>query len=217
MSGADSIWSQVVAGALGASPAEQFATVLGVVGVWLMMKRSLWAFPAGLVQVAIFGWVCFHGGLYSETALQVMFFCALAYGWWHWTRGRSDTTTELPITRLGGRERLAWAAGVLMLWLVWGAIMRRLGAAMAWADAFVFAVSVASQVLQARKVLDNWPGWLLANVVAIVVFWIKEYYWFAVLYGIFAVMACGGWREWRRAMAGDAPAAEKMAKETEAA
>lgn len=200
MSDADPIWSQIAAGALGASPAEQFATVLGVVGVWLMIRRSLWAFPAGLVQVAIFGWVCFHGGLYSETALQIMFFCALAYGWWHWTRGRTDAAAELPITTLGGGERLAWAAGVLALWLVWGAIMCRFGAAMAWADAFVFAVSVGSQVLQARKVLENWPGWLLANVVAVVVFWLKEFYWFSALYAVFAFMAWAGWREWLRAM-----------------
>ncbi len=197
MSEAESIWSQIVAGALGASVAEQFATVLGVVGVWLMMKRNIWAFPVGLAQVAIFGWVCFHGGLYSETALQCMFFGALVYGWWHWTRG-GPGAGALPITRLTARRRLAWAAWALALWGVWGALMARAGAALAWADAFVFAISVVSQILQARKVLDNWAGWLLANVVAVGVFWTKEYYWFAVLYGIFAAMACGGWREWAR-------------------
>ena len=200
MSEPASIWSQIVEGALSASPAEQFATVLGVAGVWLMIRRSLWAFPAGLVQVAIFGWVCFHGGLYSETALQILFFCALAYGWWHWTSGRADGAKELPVVSLDARGRLAWSAGVLVLWLGWGAVMDRVGAAMAWADAFVFAVSVASQILQARKVLENWPGWLLANITAVAVFWLKEFYWFSVLYGIFAFMAWAGWREWTRAM-----------------
>ncbi len=195
-----SIWSQIVAGALGASPAEQFATVLGVVGVWLMMKRSLWAFPAGLVQVAIFGWVCFEGRLYSETVLQVFYFGALAYGWWHWAEEAARAEGGLPISRLGRGEMAGWTGGVLVLWVGWGAIMQRAGAALAWADAFVFAVSVAAQILQARKVLENWAGWVLANAVAVGVFWVKEYYWFAVLYAIFGVMAAGGWREWARAL-----------------
>ena len=195
-----SIGSQIVAGALGASAAEQFATVLGVTGVWLMMKRSLWSFPVGLVQVAIFGWVCFDGGLYSETALQGMFFAALVYGWWHWTRGASAGGKELPISRLSRPALLAWTVAGLLLWGLWGLVMQRLGAAMAWADAFVFAVSVVSQILQARKTIENWPGWLIANLTAIVVFWLKEFYWFSVLYAIFAFMAWGGWREWSKAL-----------------
>ncbi len=204
MSDPEPIWSQILAGAIGASAAEQIATVLGIVGVWLMMKRSLWAFPIGLVQVAIFGWVCFFGGLYSETVLQGMFFVALAYGWWHWTSAAAAKGEELPITALGGRARLAWGLGVAMLWVVWGSIMARLGASLAWADAFVFSLSVGSQILQARKVVDNWVGWLVANVIAVGVFWTKEFYWFSVLYAIFAVMAWEGWREWRRAMRGQA-------------
>ncbi len=178
---------------------EIIGAVLGVIGVWLMIRRNLWAFPVGLVQVSIFGWVCFQQKLYSETALQVMFFAALAHGWWHWThpgRGRP----ELPVTRLGGRVRLAWGAGVLVLWLGWGAVMHRFGAALAYGDAFVFAVSAASQLLQARKHIENWPGWLAANTAAIGVFAVKELYLFAGLYGIFWLMALWGWREWRRTM-----------------
>jgi nicotinamide mononucleotide transporter len=35
------IWS----GLIGGSPLDQLNLVLGVVGVWLMIKRTLWAFP----------------------------------------------------------------------------------------------------------------------------------------------------------------------------
>jgi nicotinamide mononucleotide transporter len=206
-----SILEQIVGGALSASMAEQFATVLGVVGVWLMIKRKIAAFPIGLVQVSIFAWVCFHAGLYSETALQVMFFCGLAYGWWHWTRGAARArgaggaeertqATELPVTLLPGRERVAWIAAALALWAAWGGIMVLVGARAAWVDAFVFAIGVTSQVLQARKVLENWPGWLISNCVAVGLFWSQGFYWFAALYLVFAFMAVAGWREWTVAM-----------------
>lgn len=198
------IFQGIWVGIIGASALEQVATGLGLLGVGLMIRQNVWAFPVGLVQVSIFGWVCFEGRLYSETALQVMFFSALAHGWVHWTRGR-DAAHPLPVTRLSSGARVAWGVGTLALWLTWGSVMQRVGADLAYADAFVFAVSVAAQWLQARKHLENWIGWMVANAVAIGVFWTKGYYWFAVLYAVFGLMAVVGFRAWRRSMEHAAP------------
>ncbi len=197
---------QVWAGMIGATWLEQVATVLGIAGVVLMMRQNIWTFPISLLQVTLFGYVCFLGGLYSGAVLQAMFFAALVYGWIHWTRGRS-AENPLPVRRLGVRERWLYLAGMLVLWLGWGAAMARIGAALAQADAFVFSASVMSQWLQARKILENWLGWVLANTVAMVVFWTKQYYWFAVLYFVFWCLAWGGFVAWRRSMkAGRIPA-----------
>jgi len=192
----ESIWQ----GMIGASVLEQIGTVLGIIGVALMIRRKIWAFPIGLIQVSLFGFVCFQGRLYSETVLQGIFFAALAYGWWHWTHPDGREVRELPIQRLTWLETATWTAGTLLLWGIWGTAMDRLtDAALPYWDAFVFAFSVASQWLQARKILANWIGWLIANTVAIGVFWTKEYYWFALLYGVFWFMSLGGLRSWGRA------------------
>ena len=74
------------------------------------------------------------------------------------------------------------------------------GADLAYADAGVLALSVASQWLQARKKLENWLGWVAANTLGVGVFWVKEWYWFALLYVIFWGMAVAGWVAWRRSM-----------------
>jgi nicotinamide mononucleotide transporter len=94
---------------------------------------------------------------------------------------------------------MGWVAATLILWAAWGTGMRRFtDAALPYGDGFVFASSVASQWLQARKALENWIGWIIANTVAIGVFWVKGYYWFAVLYVIFWLMAWAGLRSWWR-------------------
>lgn len=184
------------------SPGEIIGTVMGVIGVWLMIRRNLWAFPIGLAQVVIFGWVCYGQRLYSETMLQVMFSAALAHGWWHWTHP-GPGRRELPVLRLTPRGTAAWVVGALALWMVWGTAMHHFtAAALPYGDGFVFAASVAAQWLQARKHIENWVGWLVANTAAIGVFAMKELYLFAALYALFWLMALWGWREWRKTMHG---------------
>jgi nicotinamide mononucleotide transporter len=181
------------------SAGEIASTVLGIIGVGLMIRRSLWAFPTGLVQVVIYGWVCYGQQLYSEALLQVMFFAALAHGWWHWTHSGSDRR-ELPVQTLTPGGAVVWTGGTLIFWLGWSAAMQRFtGAALPYSDGFVLSVSVASQWLQARKHIENWYGWLVANTVAVGVFMVKEVYLFAGLNAIFWLMALWGWHEWRKA------------------
>jgi nicotinamide mononucleotide transporter len=79
-----SIWE----GLTTASLLDQVNLVLGVVGVWLMIKRTLWAFPVGLVAVTVQGVLFFQTRFYADATLQVFFFVALAWGWRHWVRDR---------------------------------------------------------------------------------------------------------------------------------
>jgi len=186
------IWS----GAVGASWLEQTATVLGVLGVWLMIRQNLWAFPVGLVQVTLSAVVFYQYKLYADAKLQGFFFAVLAYGWWHWVRGKGGQP-ELPVTRLSAPAVLGHvglgAAGAA----VWGWLLAtRTDAALPYWDAFIGAFSIVSQWLQARKKLENWAGWIVVNAVAVAIYWRKELYWFSVLYALFLVLAVGGHRAW---------------------
>jgi len=198
-----SILQQILDGARSATWPEQVATVLGLLFVWLAIRESLWNFPVGLVQAAIFGWVCYQGKLYSDATLKVVYMGAMVYGWWHWTHGGRDTG-PLRVQRLTPAATLWWVVGTLGLWAIWGTGMRRFtDAALPYWDGFIFAGSVASQWLQARKAIENWVGWIIVNTVGVGVFWVKGYYWFSVLYFLFWLLAWGGWRAWQRSWRAD--------------
>jgi nicotinamide mononucleotide transporter len=198
------VGQEILTGLTTASPLDQANFILGVTGVWLMIRRSLAGFPVGLVAVAVQGVLFYRTRYYADATLQVFFFTALAYGWWHWVHGRSGTK-ELPVTRLGGRgifiTILAAGAGTV----VWALVARKYtDSIMPFRDAFIAAFSVAAQVLQSRKQIDNWPFWLVVNAVAVVSYWLGGLYYTAFLYGIYLLMAAGGWRAWQRAMNGQA-------------
>ena len=179
---------------------EIIGTVLGVIGVWLMIRQIIWGWPVGLVQVAVYAWVFFDAKLYSDAILQVAFFLIQAYGWWHWWQGRTPVH-ELPVTRLEPAASAGAIAAGAVLAVAWGTLMHRTtDAALPYWDAFILVFSLLAQWLQTRKKLENWPAWIVVNTVAIGVYWAKDLRLTTGLYVIFWLMALWGWREWRRSM-----------------
>jgi nicotinamide mononucleotide transporter len=183
------------------SAAEICATILGVVGVGLMIRQNVWGWPVGLVQVAISAGVFFQAKLYSDVLLQGFFFAIQAYGWWHWRHGGGPGRGELPVTRLRAGAIVVWAAVGGLATAGWGEFMRRTtDAALPHWDAFILVFSVIAQWLQARKRLENWSGWMMVNVVAVGVYWAKDLQLFAGLYLLFLGLAVAGHVAWRRTL-----------------
>lgn len=193
-------WEDIWTGLTTASPLDQVNLVLGISGVWLMIRRSLWAFPVGLAAVTVQGVLFYRTRYYADATLQLFFFGALAYGWWHWVRDKG-AAPELPIIRLGKKGMLITVGFAGAGTVVWALLLRKYtDAIMPFRDAFIAAVSVAAQVLQARKQIENWPFWVVANLVAIGSYWIGGLYFTAFLYAVYLFLSFAGWREWHRAL-----------------
>lgn len=197
----NAVWRDIVQGLTTASALDQFNLVLGVVGVGLMIWRSLWAFPVGLVAVTVQGILFFRSRYYADATLQIFFFVALAYGWWHWTHSKGETVTELPVTRLAPRGLAVTVAIASVGTVAWALVARAYtDSIMPFRDAFIAAFSVAAQVLQSRKQIENWPFWIVTNVVAICSYWSGGLYYTAFLYAVYLAMAFAGWKAWLGAL-----------------
>ena len=196
------ILRNIWAGFTTAEPLDQANLALGVVGVWLMIRRSLWAFPVGLAAVTVQGVLFYQTHFPADATLQIFYFVMLAWGWRHWVRDRG-AAPELPVTRLSVRGRVITLAAASAATVGWAlTIGPWMQAAMPWRDAFIAAFSVAAQLLQVRKNIENWPLWVLVNVVAIASYWSAELAFTSFLYAVYLALALVGWREWRRAMVG---------------
>ncbi len=196
----DNLLRTLWTGLWSADPLDQINLALGVVGVWLMIKRTLWAFPVGLLAVAVQGILFWRSHFPADATLQVFFFVTLAWGWRHWVRDRGDAP-ELPVTTMTPRARIVTLAAAGVATAGWALTVGRwTGALMPWRDAFIAAFSVAAQVLQARKNLENWLVWMVVNIVAVASYWRADLAYTAFLYAVYLGLAVVGWREWRRAM-----------------
>jgi len=183
-------------GMLAASWVEQAATVLGLISVWLSTRQSLWTFPLGLVQVVLIGSVFFEHRLYADTFLQGVFFVALVYGWWSWTHP-GERRARLPVTRLSGLQLGALIVLGLVITAAWGRLLAQIGDPLPWRDAFIATFGILSQWLEARKKLEAWAGWVVVNIVALVVYATIGLYWFVMLYLLYLVLAFVGLHAWQ--------------------
>ena len=72
---------------------EWTAALCSILGVWLMARRRLAAWPVGLLSVALYGLVFAEAKLYSDTLLQIAFGGFLVYGWLNWRQHAADEGT----------------------------------------------------------------------------------------------------------------------------
>lgn len=185
---------------LAMSPAELVAVVASAICVWCYAKQSLWAWPTGLVGTSLFLLIFWDARLYAEAGLQVVYIVLQIYGWWFWLRG-GTRRAEPPITRAGpplllGLGLLGLLAWVSMAWL----LERYTDTDVAWWDALTTVLALIAQWLIARKILENWYVWIVADLLYIPLFAYKGLYLTSGLYVLFLILCVMGIRTWQRSL-----------------
>ena len=185
---------------------ENLASLLGLVTVTLVVLRSIWNYPVGLVMVALFGFVFWGARLYSDALLQIFFFVVQIYGWWNWSRSQAQSGTVMVVT-LPVRERAAWAIGAVVAAMMWGYGMARFtDAAFPWIDAAIAIVSVVAQILQSRRAVESWWLWIAVDIASVGLYAAKGLLSVMALYAVFLGLAIWGLIDWRRVARRQAPA-----------
>ena len=67
-------------------------------------------------------------------------------------------------------------------------------------DAFPTALSLVATFLLGRKYIENWPTWVIVNIVSMALFAYKGLWLTVGLYAVFAVMAVMGCQAWRKVL-----------------
>jgi nicotinamide mononucleotide transporter len=177
---------------------EIVAAVLGVVNVLLVVRRSSWNYPFGIIMVALYFFVFWNAKLYSDALLQIFFFIIQIYGWWAWAHAR-QVDHGVAVGWMAPRQRLPWIMGTALAVALWGSGMAHYtDAAAPFVDATTAGLSIAAQSLQSLRRVESWVLWIAVDIIAIGLFAWKGLLVTSALYGLFLVLAGIGLFEWRR-------------------
>lgn len=174
---------------------EWTAAALILVNVALAARRSILNYPFGIVASALYFVIFWQAKLYGGALLQILFIAAQIYGWWNWRRFAA--AGELPVERMGWKERGLWFAGFTALALVWGGIMSALtDARVPFPDAALSSASIACQLLVALRRVEGWVVWIGVNIGAISLFASQGFYATVALYVVLLALSVLGLRSW---------------------
>ena len=178
---------------------EWSAVVASLLGVWLMARRRMLAWPVGLVAVALYGVVFAEAKLYSDTLLQVVFGGFLLYGWLSWCR-HAQEDGAIVIAPLARAQLLRDLGIGVVFGIALGAVMHTwTGAALPWLDAMLAALSLVAQWWQARRHIATWWLWIFVDVIYVGMYLVKSLDVTAGLYLVFVGLAVMGLRAWTAA------------------
>ena len=170
---------------------EFTAAVASFIGVYLGTtgKRITW--PWWVLSSSLYGVFFYQVDLFASAMLQIIFIGAAIYGWFGWA-----PTGAVPGT-ITTRHRIRIAAGTIVSVAVLSPLLANIGAAATWTDAFILIGSLVAQLLMIYEKYETWVLWLIVNVVATVQYLSLGYWFTALLYGVFAIVAILGWKRWR--------------------
>lgn len=182
-----------------ASWAELIGAVLGIAMVICNIKEIHWGWPLAFVSSAMYFLVFWDSKLFGDATLQIFFAVMAAWGWWQWLRGKRDDGSALKIQTLSNASTIKLIALCAFFWLATGLFLLKFTTTdVPWWDAFPTALSVVATLLLGRKYVENWPIWIVVNVVSIALFAYKGLWLTVGLYTVFAIMAVIGWQAWRK-------------------
>jgi nicotinamide mononucleotide transporter len=181
---------------------ELIAVVLSIAMVWCNLRVDPTGWPLAIVSSALYAVLFASSRLYGEASLQLLFIAVSFWGWWQWLRGRGRDGAPLRVHALSRSQRLSVAAWSLAAWPLLGLLLHRYtDSDVPFLDALPTAGSVAGQFLLGRKLIENWPVWLVVNLFSVGLFAFKALWLTAALYALFAALSVAGWRAWRARLA----------------
>ena len=169
---------------------EFIAAVTSFIGVWLGTtgKRITW--PWWALSSALYGVFFYQVDLFASAALQIIFIIAAAFGWFGWA-----PTGAVPGS-VTVRNRFYIAIGTIISVAVLSPILSSIGAAATWSDAFLLIGSLVAQVMMVRQKWEAWVIWLIVDLAGTVQYAMLGYWFTAVLYAMFTVVALIGLKRW---------------------
>ncbi|MBL7963606.1 MAG: nicotinamide mononucleotide transporter [Flavobacteriales bacterium] len=160
----------------------------------LYERRVGWLF--GIVASALGVALFLHQQVFAQVALNAFYVGMGVYGWWSWGRNGG---VQLPITRRPWPFHTALLlGGTLLTGLLAWALLKLPDAQHTTLDGFATSFSLLATWMLARKILENWAYWILADLVAILLYVLLGMWWYVGLYAVYVVLSASALVRWHR-------------------
>lgn len=178
---------------------ELVGAVLSLIYLYLSIKArvSLWFF--GIISSVFYIVVFFDAKLYADLTLNLYYVIISIYGWINWHRNTVSNAGRLVVAPLTRKLLLQLLVATLLFYVLYYVILSRFtDSNVPKIDALVGALSIIGTWMLAKKLIENWLVWIVADAICIGLYLYKELYPTAILFVIYTIMAGLGYWQWKK-------------------
>lgn len=185
---------------------EVLGTVVALVYLFFSIKQNIWLWPLGLVSSAIYAYVFFRAKVYAGMGLQIYFVLMSVYGWIIWLNGKGEESELKSVKSVVSEPKLIlkliiWA--VLLFIILIQILLHQTDSDIPYFDAYITSLSIVATWMLAKKYVEHWMVWILADSVAVGVYLSKNLYFTVILYSVYTIMAYIGYKTWKKDLIGE--------------
>lgn len=179
---------------------EIIAVFLSILYLLLAIKQNAFGFVAAFFSTLIYSILFFDATLFMSSFLNVYYLIMAIYGYYSWKRGfKIENSNELKVSTLTLKAHIKLIIFLSILSFIVGYFMQNYtNASFAYLDSFVTIFSLSTTYLLTKKVLENWIYWVFIDSFAIYLYYQKEFYFTAVLFFIYTIMAIFAYFSWKK-------------------
>ena len=148
------------------------SSVTGVACVVCTGKGKLSAYLFGLVNSVLYAIISYRAALYGETMLNALYYVPMQFvGFWVWSKHMDQQTGEVVKRRMKPRGFALMAVSIAAATATYGYVLKALGDAMPFVDAFTTVSSVAAMIISVRMYAEQWWIWVAVDVFSVYMWW----------------------------------------------
>ena len=182
---------------------ELIAVLLAVLYLLLAVRQDIRCWIAGIISSLIYLFLMYQANLYMESVLQIFYVFMGIYGWsqWNLNTGRDKA---LKVSTWSLRRHVIVIFSILGFSFLAGNLLEAYtNAALPFFDSLTTFGALVATYMVAKKKLENWIYWIIADIIYIPLFIYKELYVTSFQYFIFLVLAISGYKEWKKLLRND--------------
>jgi len=178
---------------------ESVGAMLTVWCVYLATQNKIINWPTSILASIIYFYIFYQNHFFSDAYLQIVFVLFQIYGWWFWSR-LNPSKYQKKIRKIDIKSKLFLTIITCILFAIWQHYYKILNptARIPEIDAFTTIISLTALYMQAKRWIENWVIWIIANIIYVPMYMVGKQYITACLYSFLILMAFYGYREWNK-------------------
>ena len=179
---------------------ELIAVFFGIISVLFARKNNILVYPTGLVSTILYVYILFKFELFGDLIINFYYSIMSVLGWYLWSKTKNGED-EFPISTINRKECII-SISIFIITLTFVAFVYHFFDKFthwtAYVDAFTTGLFFVGMWLMAKRKIENWILWIIADVVSVPLYFYKGLTFSSFQFLVFTIIAILGYKEWKR-------------------